>query len=121
MAVSSVRRWTPVVMGFMGLKQYHCGAIVAMIGHLGDSEGMNMASIAIGDLDDEVKTRLRVHTARHLRSMEEDARVILPEAVGRNPSTRSLEKITRSCFGPINGVDQELPSRGPGREPPSFD
>ena len=108
-------------MGFMGLKQYHCGAIVAMIGLLGDSEGINMASIAVGDLDDEVKTRLRVGAARHLRSMEEDARVILPEAMGRNPSTRNLGKITRSWFGPNNGVDLELPPHGPGREPPSFD
>ena len=79
-----------------------------------------MASITIRNLDDEVKTRLRMRAAEHHRSMEEEARVILREAVGRKPSSRNLAEITRAYFGPDNGVDLELPSRGPGREPPSF-
>ena len=33
-----------------------------------------MASITIRNLDDEVKTRLRVRAARHHRSMEEEAK-----------------------------------------------
>ena len=40
-----------------------------------------MASIMIRNLDDEVKTRLRVQAALHHRSMEEEARVIVREAV----------------------------------------
>ena len=80
-----------------------------------------MASITIRNLDDEVKTLLRVQAARHHRSMEEEARVILRKAVGRTPSSRNLAEITRSWFGPENGVDLELPPRVAGREPPSFD
>ena len=80
-----------------------------------------MASITIRNLDEEVKTRLRVRAAEHSRSIEEEARVILREAVGRKPSSRNLAEITRSYFGPDNGVDLELPPRGPGREAPSFD
>ena len=80
-----------------------------------------MASITIRNLDDEVKMRLRVRAAEHHRSMEEEARLILREAVGRKPSSRNLVEITRSYFGPENGVDLELPPRGPGRKPPSFD
>ena len=55
------------------------------------------------------------------RSMEEEARLILLNAVGRQPSSRNLASIIRSHFGPANGVDLELPPREPGREPPSFD
>ena len=69
-----------------------------------------MASITIRNLDDDVKTRLRVRAAEHHRSMEEEVRVILRDAVGRKPSSRDLATIIRSHFGPANGVDLELPS-----------
>ena len=80
-----------------------------------------MASITIRNLDDGVKTRLRVRAAEHHRSMEEEARLILRDAVGRKPGSRDLASIVRSHFGPANGVDLELPPREPAREPPSFD
>ena len=80
-----------------------------------------MASITIRNLDDEVKRRLRVRAASHGRSMEEEARLILREAVGRKPSSRNLASIIRAHFGPSRGVDLELPSREPIREPPRFD
>ena len=80
-----------------------------------------MASITIRNLDDKVKTRLRVRAARHHRSMEEEARLILRDAVGRKPSTRNLAEITQFYFGPEKGVDLELPPREPGREPLDFE
>ena len=80
-----------------------------------------MASITIRNLDDEVKTRLRVRAAANGRSMEEEARLILGKAVGRAPRSRDLAGIIRSHFGPKNGVDLELPPREPAREPPSFE
>ncbi len=80
-----------------------------------------MASITIRNLDDEMKTHLRVRAAEHHRSMEEEARLILCEAVDHGRDTRNLAEIARSHFGPDNGVDLELPSREPGREPLSFD
>lgn len=80
-----------------------------------------MASITIRNLDDGVKARLRVQAAEHHRSMEEEVRLILREAVGRKPGSRNLAEIARSIFGPENGVDLELPPRAPGREPPAFD
>ena len=82
---------------------------------------MVMASITIRNLDDDVKTRLRVRAAEHHRSMEEEARLILRDAVGCKAESRNLASIARAHFGPDNGVDLELPSREPGREPPSFD
>lgn len=80
-----------------------------------------MASITIRNLDDEVEMRLRVRAAEHHRSMEEEARMILHQAVGPRPSSHNLAEITEAYFGPNNGVDLELPSRGPNREPPSFE
>ena len=80
-----------------------------------------MASITIRNLDDNVKTRLRVRAAEHHRSMEEEARLILRDAVVRKADSRNLASIMRSHFGPDNGMDLDLPLREPGREPPSFD
>ena len=80
-----------------------------------------MASITIRNLDDEVKHRLRVRAAGNGRSMEEEARLILREAVGDDPDPQDLTSIIRSYFGPSSGVDLELPSREPAREPPRFD
>ena len=79
-----------------------------------------MASITIRNLDDEVKARLRMRAAEHGRSMEEEARVILREAVGREPEPENLARFIRECFAPFGGVDLELPPRGPMREPPGF-
>ena len=80
-----------------------------------------MASITIRNLDDDVKTRLRVRAADKGRSMEEEARLILRDAVVRKRSSENLASIFRTHFGPSNGVDLELPPREPGREPPRFD
>ena len=80
-----------------------------------------MASITIRNLDDEVKTRLRVRAAGNGRSMEEEARLILGNAVGGELETRDVASIIRSYFGPTNGVELDLPPRGAAREPPTFD
>ena len=82
---------------------------------------MAAASITIRNLDDDVKTRLRVRAAGNGRSMEEEARSILRDAVGRKPGSRDLASIARAYFGPDNGVDLALPPRDPGREPPSLE
>lgn len=80
-----------------------------------------MANITIRNLDDEVKTRLRVRAAEHHRSMEEEARVILRDAVNdRRTAPRDLAKFTRECFALLGGVELELPVRVAMREPPDF-
>ena len=80
-----------------------------------------MASITIRNLDDDVKTRLRVRAAEHHRSMEEEARLILREAVERKKAPRNLARAIRARIAPLGGVDLQLPARGPMREPPSFE
>ena len=80
-----------------------------------------MASITIRSLDDDVKTRLRVRAAEHHRSMEEEVRIILRDAVtGHRAGPRNLATFTRQCFASLGGVELELPPRGSMREPPDF-
>ena len=80
-----------------------------------------MASITIRNLDDDVKTRLRVRAAEHHRSMEEEVRIILRDAVtDRRVGPRNLATFTRECFASLGGVELELPPRGPMRGPPDF-
>ena len=80
-----------------------------------------MASITIRNLDDAVRTRLRVRAAEHGRSMEEEVRIILRDAVSDTKSVpRDLAAFTRECFAPLGGVELEIPPRGPMREPPDF-
>ena len=92
-----------------------------MIGFLEHSEDTTMASITIRNLDEEVKARLRVRAAVHHRSMEEEARLILRDAVGRTEPPGNLASAIRARIVPFGGVNLELPPREPGREPPSFD
>ena len=81
-----------------------------------------MASITIRNLDDDVKTELRKRAAGHGRSMEEEVRVILREAVGREAlPEKGLGTAIHELFKPFGGVELELPSRGPMRDPTSFD
>ena len=101
-------------------QQDDCIAIRILIRHLEDSGDIAMASITIRNLDEEVKTRLRVRAAKHHRSMEAEVRLILRDAVGRKGSARNLARKIRSRIVPLGGVDLELPPRGPGPEPPSF-
>ena len=80
-----------------------------------------MASITIRNLDDDVRARLRVRAAEHSRSMEEEVRSILRDAVSdANSAPRNLAAFARECFAPLGGVELEIPRRGPMRKPPDF-
>ena len=81
-----------------------------------------MASITIRNLDDALKTRLRVQAAVHGRSMEEEARDILRCALNQEsaqPGNLASRIIAR--FAPYGGVELPIPPRGPMREPPPFE
>ena len=79
-----------------------------------------MASIAVRNLDSEVKSRLRKQAAENGRSMEEEVRVILGQAVGLEPEPENLASFIHDCFAPFGGVELELPPREPMRQPPIF-
>lgn len=80
-----------------------------------------MASLTIRNIEPQLKARLRVRAARNDRSMEEEARVILREAVATDsvPSGNLVAMIARR-MAKVGGVDLEIPPREPMRAPPKF-
>ena len=80
-----------------------------------------MASITIRNLDDDVKIRLRIRAAARGRSMEEEAWVILREAVERQAGPTDFARAIRARFASLSGVELELPPHLPMREPSRFE
>jgi plasmid stability protein len=77
-----------------------------------------MASITVRNLDDALKAKLRLRAAHHQRSMEEEVREILRSALGSDsPQGENLAATIHSRFAPLGGVDLDIPSREPIREP----
>ncbi len=82
-----------------------------------------MATMTIRNLDDDLKTLLRLQAARHGQSMEEEARRILRSALaGRveDDSGALLYAAIRARVEPLGGVELELPPRELQRDPPDF-
>ncbi len=81
-----------------------------------------MGSITIRNLDDSLKSRLRVQAAVHGRSMEDEARDILRSALSREPpGQRNLAAAIRARFAPLGGVELQSIPRDAMRAPPTFD
>jgi plasmid stability protein len=79
-----------------------------------------MASLIIRNLDETVKTALRVQAARNGRSMEEEARQVLRRALTRDAARGGLGSRIAGRFAAAGGVDITLPSRHTPRQPPTF-
>jgi antitoxin FitA len=80
-----------------------------------------MATLTIRQLDEKIKTRLRVRAAHHGRSMEEEAREILRSALtASSPAKGNLAETIRQRFAALGGLELELPSRDGIRQPPGF-
>ena len=81
-----------------------------------------MASITIRDIDERLKTRLRVRAAHHGRSMEEEARDILRSALSTaRTRSGSLVDSIRARIEPLGGVELEIAPREALREPMNLD
>jgi plasmid stability protein len=81
-----------------------------------------MGSITIRNLDDSLKSRLRVQAAVHGRSMEDEARDILRTALSREPGRqRNLAAAIRARFAPLGGFELPVMPRDAMRPPPTFD
>jgi plasmid stability protein len=81
-----------------------------------------MASLTIRNLDDPLKARLRVQAAMNGRSMEAEARDILPAALSAKAAAPgNLGESIQARFAPYGGVELEPLPREPVRVPPSFE
>ena len=78
-----------------------------------------MASILIRNLDERTKARLRLRAARNGRSMEDEARTLLREALTADARAGpDLVAAIRKRFEKVGGVDLDIAPREPIREPP---
>ncbi len=75
-----------------------------------------MVNLSVRRVESEVYERLRLRAARHGVSMEEEVRRILKRAVA---VPDRLGELAAECFGPVHGVELQLPAREP-HEPPDL-
>lgn len=79
-----------------------------------------MSTLTIRKLDNEIKSALRIRAAAHGRSMEEEARQILKQAVQSPGQEKGLGARIHARFLAVGGVDLAAPTRSVYRSPPDF-
>jgi plasmid stability protein len=80
-----------------------------------------MAAITIRNIDEALKRQLRIRAAEHGRSMEEEARDILRQAMGRVTPSPDLGQAIHGRFAALGGVELDLPARDPMPDAPRLD
>ncbi len=78
-----------------------------------------MASITIRNIEEGLKSDLRIRAAKQGHSMEEEVRQILREAL--QTQQPSLVSLARSLFGPEGGIDLDAHPAVTPRNPMDFD
>jgi plasmid stability protein len=80
-----------------------------------------MASLTIRNLEESLKSRLRVRAATNGRSMEDEVRVLLRAVLSQEDhEAKGLGTAIRALFHPFGGFDEVPPAREPMRAPPNF-
>lgn len=81
-----------------------------------------MGTLAIRNLDDALKLKLRMRAAARNRSMEEEARQILRAALEEPAPVTApdLGARIRARFAALGDVELDVPPREPVREPPDL-
>ena len=80
-----------------------------------------MSNITITDLDDELMTRLKQRSEANGRTVEEEAKSVLAEAMPFvQPAPENLAETIRSIVEPLGGFELELPARGFAGDGPWF-
>jgi plasmid stability protein len=83
-----------------------------------------MASMTIRNIDDRLKSRLRIRAAENGHSMEEEARNILKSALATSeaPAMNLAQAIRRrvEAIGGLERGELQVPARQPMREPIDF-
>ncbi|KAA0894271.1 FitA-like ribbon-helix-helix domain-containing protein [Oryzomonas rubra] len=79
-----------------------------------------MASLTIRNLDNDIKAQLRQRAARHGRSMEAEARVILAQTLNAPVREQDLAAAIQRRFAAFNVESLPIPPRQAVRTPPEF-
>jgi plasmid stability protein len=70
-----------------------------------------MATLTIRNIEPEVKDKLRRTAAAHGRSMEEEVRAILRNALAQPAVAKGLGSRVHARFAALGGVDLSVPER----------
>ena len=70
-----------------------------------------MSTLTIRNVEPAVKEKLRRAAAAHGRSMEEEVRTILRNALTHAPAQSGLGSRVHARFAALGGVDLDLPAR----------
>lgn len=84
---------------------------------------VSLATLTIRDLDDSVKLGLRMRAARHSRSMEEEVRQILRQAIEGDTLAQTEQDLAsriRARVAAVGGVELKIAPRELPREPPDL-
>jgi len=80
-----------------------------------------MASLTIRNLDNNLKAQLRQRAARHGRSMEAEARIILAQTLNVPAGAENLAMTIHRRFEALGMDSLPIPPRQAVRNPPEFD
>lgn len=79
-----------------------------------------MSMLTIRNIEESLKRELRITAAKHGVSMEEQARIILRNALVAKKRKKGLGTAIHQRFADIGGVELELPKRTLPRQAPDF-
>lgn len=79
-----------------------------------------MASLTIRNLDNNLKAQLRQRAARHGRSMEAEARIILAQTLNAPVGAENLATAIHRRFESLGMESLPIPPRQAVRNPPEF-
>lgn len=80
-----------------------------------------MASLTIRNLDNNLKAQLRLRAAKHGRSMEAEARIILAQTLNVPVGYENFATAIHRRFEALGMDSLPIPPRQPVRNPPEFD
>jgi plasmid stability protein len=84
-------------------------------------EVRTMSTLTIRNFDESLKDRLRLQAATHGRSMEEETRIILRNALTQPSAKGGLGSRVHARFSALGGLELELPERRETAHAASFE
>jgi plasmid stability protein len=82
---------------------------------------VDMAALTIRNIDEEIKTRLRMQAAQHGCSMEQEVREILQRAVSPKRDQASFAQKIQQHFSGLDVDELPIPERKLSRTPPALE
>ena len=70
-----------------------------------------MSTMTIRNIDDDLKSKLRLRAAENGRSMEAEVRQILRDAMDKSGKEKGLGTLIHEHFADIGGVELDIPKR----------